>query len=205
MLCVDFLSSLPLIPDILLCSPSSLLPGSPSLVIFLCSHFAFGLNGRSSFPWCSSGHAWHSASGELSPVCHDGDGECFDLAVFPQSRTHHFKPIIQELWDALFSLSFDILHWKVLSGVLSDDSLRLKIVRLPWLYLGYDFYVVNGHLGSIHSIIWLLVGFCWVNLLYSMYSFMDHFSSKKMHLQMLHFKAPCNTLSFTHTCALAMK
>ena len=59
------LFSLSFVLHILLCPCSSLLPGLPGLVIFLCPHFAFELDGRSNFPWCSLGHALHSASVSL--------------------------------------------------------------------------------------------------------------------------------------------
>lgn len=61
----NFFLSLSLVPHILLCLCSCLLPGPPNLVNFLYSHFAFGLNSRSSFLWYSLGHALHSPSGSL--------------------------------------------------------------------------------------------------------------------------------------------
>lgn len=100
------LSSLSFVLHILLCPCSSLLPGPPGLVIFLCPHFAFELDDGSNFPWCSLGHAWHSASVSL----HSGLPESLDpigmithpVGICLSPLVYHHKPYLPSWWWRLF-------------------------------------------------------------------------------------------------------
>lgn len=79
------------------------------------------------------------------------------------------------MWSSSF-LHLDILHRNLLyySSFKSHPETKCRTLR----HLGWEFYIVNVSLVCIHSIFWVLVWLWWVDSLYNLCSYINHFSSK---------------------------